>query len=187
MAKTELKKQRYFIERDLFFQTLTLLLAVLLGGFLLLLLSKTISGFVDSSVLFLMLFVGYFLLIIFFSWSLSRKFVGPFGRLQKSMQDISQGDLSLRLRVRDGDDIRIQNFVGEANRLIAKVNNSLEKIAEPTREMEVVTERLISRIASSEEPTTEEHLESLKRLKACAGEIRQCLDHFKTNKWKRAE
>ncbi|MDX1763272.1 MAG: methyl-accepting chemotaxis protein [bacterium] len=187
MANTELKKQRFFIERDLFFQTLTLLLSVLLGGFLLLLLSKTISGFVDSSVLFLLLFVGYFVLIIFFSWSLSRKFIGPFGRLQKSMQDISQGDLSLRLKVRDGDDIRIQNFVSEANRLLAKVNSSLEKISDPTRELEVVTERLITRIASSEDMGTEEHLESLKRLKACAGEIRQSLDQFKTNKWKRAE
>ena len=187
MAKTELKKQRFFIERDLFFQTLTLLLSVLLGGFLLLLLSKTISGFVDSSVLFLLLFVGYFILIIFFSWSLSRKFIGPFGRLQKSMRDISQGDLSLRLKVRDGDDIRIQTFVAEANRLFAKVNSSLEKIADPTRELEAVTQRLISKAASSQEPATEEHLESLQRLKACAGEIRQCLDQFKTNKWKRGE
>ena len=187
MAKTELKKQRFFIERDLFFQTLTLLLSVLLGGFLLLLLSKTISGFVDSSVLFLLLFVGYFLLIIFFSWSLSRKFIGPFSRLQKSMQDVAQGDLTLRLKVRDGDDIRIQTFVGEVNRLLAKMNNSLEKIADPTRELEVVTERLITRVEASEDVATDEHLESLKRLKACVGEIRQSLDQFKTNKWRRAE
>jgi methyl-accepting chemotaxis protein len=185
MAKTGVKKQRFFIERDLFFQTLTLLLSVLLGGFLLLLLSKTISGFVDSSVLFLMLFVGYFLLIIFFAWSLSRKFIGPFGRLQENMKDISKGDLTLKLTVRDGDDIRIKTFVTEANRLVASVNSSIEKIAGPAKELEIIADRLIGKTESSSELTSEECLEALQRLKACTDEMSKTVGQYKTNKWRR--
>ena len=182
MEKAGLKKQRYFIERDLFFQTLTLLLTVLLGGFLLLLLSKTISGHVDSSILFLMLFVGYFLLIIFFAWSLSKKFIGPFSRLKENMKDISKGDLCLRLTVRTGDDIRIRNFVEDANRMIAACNNCLDKVKEPNENLEEMVNRLIHRIQADPLIPKEECLGYLQDLLTHTKQIRQATQYFKTKK-----
>ncbi len=182
MQKSRLQRQRYFIERDLFFQTLTLLLTVLLGGFLLLLLSKTISNYVDSSLLFLMLFVGYFILIIFFAWSLSRKFIGPFSRLKENMKDIANGDFSLRLNVRDGDDVRIKSFVGDANRMITSFYNCLEKIKEPSQDIEKRTEKLLYQIKSKGVLTAEESLESLQDLQEDAKQIRKSIQHLKANK-----
>lgn len=182
MEKTVLKKQRYFIERDLFFQTLTLLLTVLLGGFLLLLLSKTISGHIDSSLLFLMLFAGYFLLIIFFSWALSKKFIGPFSRLKENMKDISKGDLSLRLTLRSGDDIRIKSFIDDANRMIVSFNNCLDKVKEPGENLEEKISRLIYRIETDTPASKEEHLGYLQDLLSHTKEIRQATQYFKTRK-----
>jgi len=182
MEKTQLKKQRYFIERDLFFQTLTLLLTVLLGGFLLLLLSKTISGYVDSSILFLMLFVGYFLLIIFFSWSLSRKFIGPFSRLKGNMKDIAQGDFTLRLMVRKGDDVRITRFVEEANRMVVSFNNAIEKIKDPCKELEIIAGQMIRKLESHNEVPKAECLELLRSLQDRAEIIKESVGHFKTGK-----
>jgi methyl-accepting chemotaxis protein len=182
MAKSNINRQRYFIERDLFFQTLTLLLTVLLGGFLLLLLSKTISSYVDSSLLFLMLFIGYFMLIIFFAWSLSRKFIGPFSRLKEIMKDIANGDLSLRLHVRDGDDIRIKSFVEDANRMIASLNNSLDRIKQPSQDIENRAEKLLYKIKSENTISAEEGLESLQNLVEDAKLIRQSIQHLKTRK-----
>ncbi len=181
MEKTKFKKQRYFIERDLFFQTLTLLLTVLLGGFLLLLLSKTISSYVDSSILFLMLFVGYFLLIIFFAWSLSKKFIGPFSRLKINMKDISQGDLTLRLTIRDGDDIRIKSFVEEANRMVVTFNNCLQKVKTPCREMENIAGNLLRNLETHDELSREECLEFLQDLQERSRTVLQSLERFKTN------
>ena len=166
MQKSRTTRQRYFIERDLFFQTLTLLLTVLLGGFLLLLLSKTISGYVDSSLLFLMLFIGYFLLIIFFAWSLSRKFIGPFSRLKENMKDIARGDLSLRLQVRSGDDVRIKTFVEEANRLVRTFNNCLEKVKSSTGEMAETADELLARLEGQGSLAGERDLEALRGLRA---------------------
>jgi len=182
MEKAGLKKQRYFIERDLFFQTLTLLLTVLLGGFLLLLLSKTISGHVDSSILFLMLFVGYFLLIIFFAWSLSKKFIGPFSRLKKNMKDIAKGDLCLRLTVRTGDDIRIRSFVEDANRMIAAVNNSLGKVQEQSENLEKTLNSLILRTQADPMIPKEECLGYLQDLLTQTKQIGQAARCFKTKK-----
>jgi|GEM_PF-3304459 len=182
MEKAHPKKQRYFIERDLFFQTLTLLLTVLLGGFLLLLLSKTISGYVDSSILFLMLFVGYFLLIIFFSWSLSRRFIGPFSRLKGNMKDISQGDFTLRLMVRKGDDVRITHFVEEANRMVVSFNNAIEKIKDPCTELQSIAGQVIRKMESHEEVPKTECLELLQSLQERAEIIQKSVGHFKTGK-----
>lgn len=182
MEKAHLKKQRCFIERDLFFQTLTLLLTVLLGGFLLLLLSKTISSYVDSSLLFLMLFVGYFLLIIFFSWSLSRKFIGPFSRLNGNMKDIAQGDFTLRLMVRKGDDIRISHFVEEANRMVVSFNNAIEKIKEPGRELDAIAVQVIRKLESHDEVPKAECLELLQSLRERGEIVQECVSHFKTGK-----
>ncbi len=180
MEKAGPTKQRFFVERDLFFQTLTLLLTVLLGGFLLLLLSKTISGYVDSSVLFLMLFVGYFLLIIFFAWSLSTKFIGPFGRLKENMQEISAGDLTVRLSVRQGDDIRIKHFVEEANRMIASVNQCLEQIKGPCHETQVLSERVLSKLKTDSDTAREECLPHLEALRDNVETIAQLSERFKT-------
>ncbi len=180
MEKASPTKQRFFVERDLFFQTLTLLLTVLLGGFLLLLLSKTISGYVDSSVLFLMLFVGYFLLIIFFAWSLSTKFIGPFGRLKENMQAISRGDLTVRLSVRQGDDIRIMHFVEEANRMIAAIDNCLEQIKGPCRETEILSERILSKLKNDPDATGEECLPHLEALRDNVKQIYEMSERFKT-------
>jgi len=182
MGKEVVKKQRYFIERDLFFQTLTLLLTVLLGGFLLLLLSKTISGYVDSSLLFLMLFVGYFLLIIFFAWSLSRKFIGPFSRLKENIKDISNGDLSLRLSVRDGDDMRIKSFVDDANRLIITFNNCLEKIKLPCQDLEKAMDKIIYKMRSDSHVPKDEYLDALQELVKQVRKIRESTDKFNTRK-----
>ncbi len=182
MEKTQLKKQRCFIERDLFFQTLTLLLTVLLGGFLLLLLSKTISGYVDSSILFLMLFAGYFLLIIFFSWSLSRKFIGPFSRLKANMKDISQGDFTLRLMVRKGDDIRITHFVEEANRMVVSFNNALEKMKDPCTEIDALAAQMIRKLKTNDNVPTRECLKLLQSLQERTAIINESVGRFKTSK-----
>ena len=182
MEKEIVKKQRFFIERDLFFQTLTLLLTVLLGGFLLLLLSKTISSYVDSSILFLMLFVGYFLLIIFFAWSLSRKFIGPFSRLKESIKDISNGDLTLRLNVRDGDDIRIKCFVEDVNRMIVSFNNCLEKNRQPEKEIERIADKLLYKTKSDSDVNKEEFIDSLQELLEQVKYIRESAERFKTKK-----
>ncbi|NOY52042.1 MAG: methyl-accepting chemotaxis protein [Deltaproteobacteria bacterium] len=182
MEKAHLKKQRYFIERDLFFQTLTLLLTVLLGGFLLLLLSKTISGYVDSSILFLMLFAGYFLLIIFFSWSLSRKFIGPFSRLKANMKDISQGDFTLRLMVRKGDDVRITHFVEEANRMVISFNNAIEKIKDPCTELDALAVQMIRKLKTDNDIPKAECLELLQSLQERTAVIKESVGRFKTGK-----
>lgn len=182
MQKDVVRKHRYFIERDLFFQTLTLLLTVLLGGFLLLLLSKTISGYVETPILFLMLFVGYFLLIIFFAWSLSRKFVGPFSRLKGCMKDIANGDLSLWLGVRGGDDVRIKTFVEDANRMVVSFNNCIEKCRPPCQDLEKMTDQFIYKLQSDITVPKEEWVRSLQELQAQVKLIRESLQKFKTRK-----
>jgi methyl-accepting chemotaxis protein len=129
-----------------------------------------------------MLFVGYFLLIIFFSWSLSRRFIGPFSRLQGNMKDIAQGDFTLRLMVRKGDDLRITNFVQEANRMVVSFNNSIEKIKGPCREVNTLSEQVIRKLESHPEAPKTECLELLQELQERMETIQRTMDRFRTSK-----
>ena len=73
---------------------------------------------VDSTVLTVLLIIGYVLIVIILPVIFTHRFVGPFKRIEYEMKFISSGDLKRRLSVRSRDDLHIRNFIGYVNSFV---------------------------------------------------------------------
>lgn len=72
-----------------------------------------------------MLFIGLppiFLLLLLWGMALSHRFAGPLERLEKDIKKISEGDYSVRVRIRKDDDLK--PIVDAINNLIDKLEKT---------------------------------------------------------------
>ena len=70
----------------------------------------------------IMLVIGLiplFLLLLFWGLVLSHRFAGPLARIEEDLDKVLSGDKSIRLKVRDDDDIK--SIVNKLNKLIERV------------------------------------------------------------------
>lgn len=100
----------------------------------------------------------------------SHQFAGPSYKLEKSIQQIAQGDLSMRIHLRKGD--TMHNVADSLNQMLDNFRNVVRRAKELTKAIGDETEKL----AAEEEGGPSR---SVATLKGITGEMTDLLDGFK--------
>ncbi|MBI4698644.1 MAG: methyl-accepting chemotaxis protein [Nitrospirae bacterium] len=80
---------------------------------------------------FVIVFIGYAIIVFSLTWLFTHRFLGPFERLKIELKLILAGDYSRRLSVRGRDDMYIRSFISEVDKVIDR----LEKMRRSREEL----------------------------------------------------
>ncbi len=112
-------RQKYYISKELRYSVALMILWSFLAVGLFFLFAKHLtSRFQPNIMTFTVILLGYGIICFIMTSVFSHRLIGPFERLKTELRMIITGDYSRRLRVRQKDDLYIQSFVNEVNRLI---------------------------------------------------------------------
>jgi signal transduction histidine kinase len=118
-------RQKYFVTKELRLSIALIILWSLLITAFFTYFAKELSGKIGhGSLLFVIIMVGYIVIVIVLTMLFSHRLIGPFQRLKTEIKLIGSGDYHRRLNVRNNDDIYIRSFVVEVNKLL----DDLEKV-----------------------------------------------------------
>ena len=118
-------RQKYFIPRELRFSVAIIILWSLLVTTGYSYLVKELSERMEHGFLFFMLIsLGYILIVVVLTIIFSHRLIGPFQRLKTEMKLIQSGDYCKRLNVRDNDDLYIKSFLMEVNKLLDELEKT---------------------------------------------------------------
>lgn len=120
--KKHVKRQRYFVAREVQLTIAILVVLALLGGIFLQSISTALINYFGykTPALGIFLIIGYIALVMLLAIFFSHRLVGPFKRLEFEMKNIKPGDVGKRLSVRTKDDLPIRNFVENVNTFISR-------------------------------------------------------------------
>ncbi len=68
--------------------------------------------------IFLLIMLGYGILVVIFTLFFAKRLIGPFERLKKEIRLILKGEYHRRLSVRNSDDVYIRSLIKEINILL---------------------------------------------------------------------
>ena len=113
-------RQKYFVARELQLSIALLVIVALMGGIFLRYLATALTEYLEfeTSILSILLVIGYVIIIGFLAIVFSHRLVGPFKRLEYEMRHVKVGELDKRLTVRTKDDLHVRNFVEQVNDMI---------------------------------------------------------------------
>ncbi len=96
----------------------------LLAGILFTYLTKELGSKIQPGVItFILVFVGYILIVVILAMFFAHRFIGPFERLKMEIKLVLAGNYQRRLRVRGSDDFYIRSFITEVNKIIDILDN----------------------------------------------------------------
>ncbi len=113
-------RQKYFVARELQLSIALLVIVALMGGIFLRYLATALTEYLEfeTSILSILLVIGYVIIVGFLAIVFSHRLVGPFKRLEYEMRHVKVGELDKRLTVRTKDDLHVRNFVEQVNDMI---------------------------------------------------------------------
>lgn len=111
--------QKHFAPREVRFSIAMIILwSLLVTAFFTYIATKLSENVGQSVISFIILIVGYIVIVIVLTMHFSHRFLGPFQRLKTEMRLIMTGDYTRRLNVRKQDDMYIKSFIIEANKML---------------------------------------------------------------------
>jgi uncharacterized membrane protein len=111
--------QKHFAPREVRFSIAMIILwSLLVTAFFTYIATKLSENVGQSAISFVLLIVGYIVIVIVLTMHFSHRFLGPFQRLKTEMRLIMTGDYNRRLNVRNKDDMYIKSFIIEANKML---------------------------------------------------------------------
>jgi signal transduction histidine kinase len=117
--KMKKMRQKYFVTKELRLSIALIILWSLLITAFFTYFAKELSDQIGHGILlFVIIMVGYMLIVIVLTMLFSHRLLGPFQRLKTEIRLIGVGDYHRRLNVRTNDDIYIRSFVTEVNKLL---------------------------------------------------------------------
>lgn len=118
MSKKVLR-QKYFISKELRISiALIILWSLLVTAFFTYFAKGLAEKIGHGTPLFIIVMLGYVLIIVVLTMLFSHRLIGPFERLNTEMRLIRSGDYNRRLSVRKSDDIYIRSFIKEVNMIL---------------------------------------------------------------------
>ncbi len=168
-------RQKYFVTKELRLSiALIILWSLLITAFFTYFAKELSEKIGHGALLFVIIMVGYIVIVIVLTMLFSHRLIGPFQRLKTEIKLISSGDYHRRLTIRNNDDIYIRSFVLEVNKLLddfEKMHHYKEGLI---RHVDSELLNIISEI-EEEEPSKEKLRESVltfhKKLKSLAEEV----------------
>ena len=120
MIPTQSRK-KYFVSKELRLSIAIMLLwALLITGFFTYLVSSLDEKVGSSTLLFVIIMIGYLAIVVALSIFFSHRILGPFKRLNTELRLIISGNYHKRLNVRKNDDLSVKSFVDEVNNVLSK-------------------------------------------------------------------
>ncbi len=111
-----LLKQKYFVAKELRLSIALIILWSLLATAFFTYLAKELGEKIGyGTPLFIIVMLGYVLIVTCLTLLFSHRLIGPFQRLNTEMRLIRAGEYHRRLNVRTNDDIYVRSFVKEVN------------------------------------------------------------------------
>jgi signal transduction histidine kinase len=167
-------KQKYFIPKEVRLSIALIILWSLLITAFFTYFAKELGDKIGHGVLlFVIVMLGYLIIIFILTILFSHRLLGPFQRLKTEIRLIVTGDYHKRLRIRKNDDIYISSFVSEVNNILEE----FEKLKMNNKDLVTYVDseliRMISLIEegdASKEKLREKVLECHKKLKSLSDE-----------------
>jgi hypothetical protein len=167
--KKKFVKQNYFVTKELRISVALIILWSLLVTALFTYFAKELGSKIGHGTgLFLVIMLGYVLIVVVLTMLFSHRLIGPFQRLKTEMRLIMSGERNRRLTVRKNDDIYIRSFIREVNKIIdeyEKTHNHREDIINKMDSEFMGLMTAIEEEAASKEKMRETVLSFHKRLK----------------------
>ncbi len=112
-------RQKYFVSKDLRISIALMILWALLVTAFFTHFTKELSGRIGhGTLLFIIIMIGYVVIVIVLTMLFSHRLLGPFQRLNTEIRLIIAGECHRRLIIRKNDDLYIRSFVSEVNKLL---------------------------------------------------------------------
>ncbi len=112
-------RQKYFVSKELRFSIALIILWSLLVTAFFTYFAKELSGKIGhGTLLFVIIMVGYVVIVVILTMLFSHRLLGPFQRLNTEIRLIIAGEYHRRLIIRKNDDLYIRSFVSEVNKLL---------------------------------------------------------------------
>jgi signal transduction histidine kinase len=112
-------RQKYFISKELRISiALIILWSLLVTAFFTYFAKGLAEKIGHGTPLFIIVMLGYVLIIVVLTMLFSHRLIGPFERLNTEMRLIRSGEYHRRLGVRKSDDIYIRSFIKEVNMIL---------------------------------------------------------------------
>ncbi len=112
-------RQKYFISKELRISlALIILWSLLVTGFFTYFAQELAEKIGHGTPLFIIVMLGYVLIVVVLTVLFSHRLLGPFERLNTEMRLIRAGEYHRRLNVRKNDDIYIKSFIKEVNMVL---------------------------------------------------------------------
>ena len=115
-------------------------------------------------------------LIGFYSIVLSHKIAGPIYRFERTLQEVGQGNLSLRIHLRKHDEL--QELGAEFNRALAFLDGQMQKANHAVEEVERAQAALVA-LCGSQVPQSEEIQRRASALEVQISRLREALSIFR--------
>lgn len=150
-------KQKYFVPKELRISIALIILWSLLITAFFTYFAKELGGKIGHGTpLFVIVMLGYVLIVVILTMLFSHRLLGPFQRLKTEIRLIKSGDYRRRLIVRKNDDIYIRSFVTEVNMLLDEFERTHNHKEGLIRHIDSELLNIISAI--EEEESTKENL-----------------------------
>lgn len=118
-------RQKYFVSKELRISiALIILWSLLVTAFFTYFARELGEKIGNGTLLFVIIMLGYLIIVIVLTMFFSHRLIGPFQRLKMEMKLIRSGDYHRRLNVRKSDDIYIMSFVTEVNKILAELEKA---------------------------------------------------------------
>lgn len=167
--KKKFVRQKYFITKELRISVaLIILWSLLVTAFFTYFAKELGSKIGHGTGLFLVVMLGYLLIVVVLTMLFSHRLIGPFQRLKTEMRLIMSGEHQRRLTVRKNDDIYIRSFIREVNKIIDEYERTRNHREDLVNKMDSEFMGLITAIeeeAASKEKLRETVLSFHKKMK----------------------
>ncbi|MBI4682097.1 MAG: hypothetical protein HY757_03230 [Nitrospirae bacterium] len=115
----KLIKQHYFISKELRISiALIILWSLLVTAFYTYFARELGEKIGQGTPLFIIVMLGYVLIVVVLTLIFSHRLIGPFQRLKTEMRLIRAGEYHRRLNLRNNDDIYLKSFIKEVNMVL---------------------------------------------------------------------
>ena len=165
-------KQKYFVPKEVRLSIALIILWSLLITAFFTYFAKELGDKIGHGVLlFVIVMVGYLIIIFILTMLFSHRLLGPFQRLKTEIRLIVTGDYHKRLRLRKNDDIYISSFVSEVNNILEEFEKLQRNKKDMLKYMDSEFMGIISLIEegeASKEKLRKKVLECHKTLKSLA-------------------
>jgi hypothetical protein len=166
MKKTPHVKQRFFTVREIRISLAMIILLSFLSAVVFMYLIKGFGGTLEEHriLAFVLIRVGYAIVVGLLTAIFTHRFIGPFERLRYELGVILSGDYKKRLRIRRHDDAYVRAFVADINKVLDLLEENEQCGAEMQQKIHEELSSIINKMDSAD-PKVLKYKEALSQLR----------------------